>query len=219
MFEKAIEIEPKFADAHAGLGFTYYEQWSRLWSKEPQTLERAFELAKKAISLNDSLSTDYTLLSHVYLWRKQHAQAIAEQERAIALNPNNADNYADLAETMVWTGRPEEAIGLVEKAMRLNPHYPARYSVTLGFAYSAMERYEEAMATLKRALPRAPDHLGIHILLAAFYSEIGQEKEARWHVSEALRVSPGLSIEDLRQRLPALLPARSIDALRKAGLK
>jgi len=130
MFEKAIELAPKFADAYAGLGFTYYEQWSRLWSQEPQTLERAFELAKKAISLNDSLSTAYTLLSHVYLWRKQHAQAIAEQERAIALNPNNADNYADLADVLVWAGRPEEALGLVEKAMRLNPHYPARYSFT-----------------------------------------------------------------------------------------
>jgi adenylate cyclase len=221
MFEKAIELAPKFADAYAGLGFTYYEQWSRLWSQEPQTLERAFELAKKAISLNDSLSTAYTLLSHVYLWRKQHAQAIAEQERAIALNPNNADNYADLADVLVWAGRPEEALGLVEKAMRLNPHYPARYSFTLGFAYSAMERYEEAMATLKRALPRSPDHYGIHILLAAFYSEMGQEKEARWHVSEALRVNPELSIEDLRQRLPTLMEGgieRVIDALRKAGL-
>jgi class 3 adenylate cyclase/Tfp pilus assembly protein PilF len=218
MFEKAIELAPKIADAYAGLGFTYYEQWARLWSQEPQTLERAFELAKKAISLNDSLSTAYNLLSHVYLWRKQHGQAIAEQERAIALNPNNADNYADLADTLVWAGRPEEALGLVEKAMRLNPHYPVRYSVTLGFAYSAMERYEEAMATLKRALTRSPDHFGIHLTLAAFYTELGQEKEARWHVSEALRINPELSIEDLRQRLPAGLPERGIDALRKAGL-
>jgi adenylate cyclase len=181
-------------------------------------LERAFELAKKAISLNDSLSTAYTLLSRVYSWRKQHAQAIDEQERAIALNPNNADGYTGLAETLVWAGRPEEALGLVEKAMRLNPHYPVWYLSTLGFAYSAMERYEEAMATLKRALTRSPDHFGIHLTLAAFYSEMGQEKEARWHVSEALRINPELSIEDLRQRLPAALPERGIDALRKAGL-
>ena len=107
---------------------------------------------------------------------------------------------------------------LIEKAMRLNPHYPANFLYTLAFAYSAMERYEEAMATLKRALPRSPDHLGIHILLATFYNEIGRDKEARWHVSEALRINPELSIEDLRQRLPAALPERGIDALRKAGL-
>jgi TolB-like protein/Tfp pilus assembly protein PilF len=219
MFEKAIEIEPKFADAYAGLGFTYYEQWARLWSQNPQSLERAFELAKKAISLNASLSPAYTLLSHVYLWRKQHAQAIAEQERAIALNPNNADGYADLAETLVWAGRPEEALGLVEKAMRLNPHYPARYSVTLGFAYINMERYEEAVAALKSALTRSPDHYGIHTLLAIIYSEEGRKEEARAHVAEALRVNPHLSIEALRQRFPAELPERVVDALRKAGLK
>jgi len=218
MFEKAIELEPKFAHACAGLGLTYYEPWARLWSQEPQTLELAFELAKKAISLNDSLSTAYTLLSRVYSWRKQHAQAIDEQERAIALNPNNADGYTGLAETLVWAGRPEEALGLVEKAMRLNPHYPVWYLSTLGFAYSALERHEEAMATLKRALTRSPDHFGIHITLAAYYIELDQEKEARWHVSEALRINPELSIKDLRQRLPTGLPELGIDALRKAGL-
>jgi adenylate cyclase len=218
MFEKAIELEPKFAHAYAGLGFTFYEQWASQWSQDPQSLERAFELAKKAIAFDDSRSTAYTLLSHVYLWRKQHAQAIAEQERAIALNPNDADGYADLAETLVWAGKPSEALGLVEKAMRLNPHYPVDYLVILGFAYSMMERYEEAKAELKRALTRSPDHYGIHLMLAIIYSEIGREEEARAHVGEALRVNPQLSLEDLRQRLPAALPEHVIDALRKAGL-
>jgi adenylate cyclase len=219
MFEKAIEIEPKFADAYAGLGLTYYEQWVRLWSQDPQSLERAFELAKRAIALDDSRSAAYTLLSHVYLWRKQHAQAIAEQEKAIALNPNDAYGYADLAETLIWAGKPSEALGLVEKAMRLNPHYPANFLYTLGSAYSRMERYEEAVAALKRVLTRSPDHIGGHLLLATIYSEVGREEEARAHVAEALRVSPQLSLEVLRQRLPAALPERVIDALRKAGLK
>ena len=95
-------------------------------------------------------------MSHVYLWRKQHVQAIAEQERAIALNPNDADGYADLAEILAWAGRPEDALGLVEKAMRLNPHYPANNLFILGFAYSTMERYEEAMPALKRASRAVP---------------------------------------------------------------
>jgi tetratricopeptide (TPR) repeat protein len=53
--------------------------------------------------------------------------------------------------------------------MRLNPHYPARYLFTLGFACFTMERYEEVMAALKRALTRSPDHYGIHIVLAIIY--------------------------------------------------
>jgi TolB-like protein/Flp pilus assembly protein TadD len=222
MFEKATEIEPKFANAYAGLGLTYYEPWARLWNQDPQSLERAFQLAKKAISLNDSLSSAYTLLSHVYLWRKQHAQAIAEQERAIALNPNNANGYADLAEILVWMGRPQEALVMVEKAMRLNPHYPVNYLFILGFAYSTMERYEEAMSALKGALTRSPDHLGAHLMLAIIYGEIGREEEARAHVAEALRINPQLSIELLEQISPfkdTAIFERMVDNLRRAGLK
>lgn len=91
MFEKAIEIEPKFPDAYAGRGLTYYEQWARQWSKDPQSLDLAFELAKTAIAFDDSRSAAYSLLSHAYLWKKQHAQAIAAIKRTIDLDPNDAD--------------------------------------------------------------------------------------------------------------------------------
>lgn len=115
-----------------------------------------------------------------------------------------------------------EALELVEKAMRLNPYYPARYLFTLGFAYCTMERYEEAMAALKRALTRSPDHYGIHIVLAIIYSEVGREKEAHAHVSEALRINPQLSIEVLRQIISfkdTAILERMGDNLRRAGLK
>lgn len=218
MFEKSTQIEPTSASSNAGLGFTYYEQWANQWSQDPQSLDRAFQLAKKAISLNESLSAAYTLLSHTYLWRQQHAQAIAEQERAIYLNPNDADVYADLAEIFVWAGRSEEALGLIKKAMRLDPHYPVNYLFTLGFAYSTLERYEEAMVPLKTALTRSPDNFGINLMLAIIYIEIDREEEAHAHVTEALRINPQLSLAALRQRLPAALPTIFIDALRKAGL-
>ena len=218
MFEKAIEIEPAFAHAHAGLGLTYYEQWARQWSHDPLSLKLAFEMAKKSIALDDTLSAGYSLLSHVYLWKKQPEQAIAAIKRTIELDPNDADGYADLAETLVWTGKSVEAVGLVEKAMRLNPHYPPSYLFTLGFAYYAMERYEEAEAKLKEGLTRNPEHLGTLLVLAAIYSELGRDDEARAQLNEALRVNPQLSLEDLMERLPAL-PERAVNALRKAGLK
>ena len=88
----------------------------------------------------------------------------------------------------------------------------------MGFAYLNLERYEEAVAAVKRGLTRSPDHLNGHLLLAIIYSVVDRVEEARSHVTEALRVNPQLSIEDLRERLPAL-PEHAIDALRKAGLK
>ena len=67
-----------------------------------------------------------------------------------------------------------------------------------------------------------PRSLPAHQFLAAIYSELGREEEARAEAAEVLRISPNFSLEVLRQRLPYKDPAdleRFLDGLRKAGLK
>src|SRR5262249_34816478 len=135
MYEKALELDPQYAEAHAWLGWTYYMEWSWQWSADPQNLERAVELGQKAIALDDSLPPANGLLSWVYARKKQYDQAIAEGERAVALDPNNADSYAQQANVLNFAGRPEEALRSVQQAMRLNPHYPLLYLVQLGWTY------------------------------------------------------------------------------------
>jgi adenylate cyclase len=71
MFEKAIELDPQYAETHALLGRTYLVEWIFQWSQDPQTLERAFALEQKAITLDDSLPVAHGALSYVYLWKKQ----------------------------------------------------------------------------------------------------------------------------------------------------
>ena len=160
-YERAIALDPDFASAYAGLGWTYFAEWSNQWSPDPQCLDRAFLLGKKAVLLKDALSVAHSLLGHVYLWRKQFDQAVLEKERAIALDPNDADGYADLAEVLVWTGRPKEAIGLVEKAMRLNPNDLVQYLFTLGYAYLLTDRLQEALDAQRKAVSLNPDFLGV----------------------------------------------------------
>src|SRR5262249_43392025 len=93
MFEKAVALDPQYAEAYARLGWTYRLEWSLRWNAAPQTLERAFELAQQALALDDSLPGAYSLLSEVYRLKQQYDQAITEGERAITLDPNNADSY------------------------------------------------------------------------------------------------------------------------------
>ena len=93
MFEKAIELDSRYAGAYAWLSWIYYTEWLWRWSADPQTLEQASELAQKALALDDSLPVAHSLLSLVYEQKQQYDQALAEGEQAIALDPNNADSY------------------------------------------------------------------------------------------------------------------------------
>lgn len=221
MFERSLDLDQNFALAHAGLGWTFFNDWTRGWSQDPESLNESLELAKKAISLNDSLPQAHYLLGFVHLWKRQHELAIEELERVIALDPNGADGHAGLAEVLTWVGRDEEAIGRVKKAMRLNPHYPVWYLVILGWAYTVMEQFDEAIETLERARIRDPDLLSTHIILATVYSRTERMNEARAEVEEIMRISPDFSLDLLRERVPFIDQATfeaSVEALRKAGL-
>src|SRR5687768_10501662 len=105
MFERALALDPQYAEAYSRLGMTYYLDWIWRWSADPQTLERVFTLAQQALALDDSLPAAHSLLSNVYAQRQQYDQALAASERAIALDPNNADSYAWQADVLNLAGR------------------------------------------------------------------------------------------------------------------
>ncbi|MEJ2759543.1 MAG: adenylate/guanylate cyclase domain-containing protein, partial [Anaerolineales bacterium] len=149
MYERAIELDPEFAFAYSLLSLTQFYEWSFGWSNDPRTLEQSFELAQKAIALDESLPLGHAMLGQVYLWKKQHDRAIAELENAIALSPNDAKSLAILAGILNWNGRPEEAIMWIRKAMTLNPMYPAWYLWNLGHSYFLLNQYEKAVEPLE----------------------------------------------------------------------
>ncbi len=222
MFVRALALDPHYAGAYAAASLVNASLWY-FWTPDPQLLDHAFDWAQKAVALDDTSALAHSALGRLYLMKKQHDQAIAETERAIALDPNNAAGHADLGFILNWAGQPEKTLGLVEKAMRLDPHYPSVYLVFLGQAYRLTERYEEAIATYKKALARNPEFIGAHAGLAITYSMMGKDKEAQAEVEQILRLTPSYSLGDFVQRRwpykdPALLE-RDLAALRRAGLK
>ncbi len=222
MYEKAIELDPHYAQAYASLGMSYFVDWNLQWNQTPETFARATDLAQKSITLDDSLPNSHFLLGWIYLWKKQHDRAIAEAERAIALDPNFVSGYVELGDILNFAGQPEKAIELIEKAMRLNPHFPGVYFNNLGAAYLMARRYEEAIAALKKCLTYTPTYFYAHMNLATAYSELSREEEARSEAAEVLRINPQFSLEVLKQTAPVKDPAvaeRIFTALRKAGLK
>ena len=229
LFEHALELDPQYAAAYAMLGSTYFLDWVSQWSQDPQTPERAWEFAHKALDLNDSLAGPHLLLGQLYLFKnRQHDQALAAVERAIALAPNDETAYMVLGWVLIFAGQPEKAIEALEQSIRLNPQHPAHCLVFLAEAYYWLRQYEEGIAAAKKALLRRFDKdnvgmdLGAHIRLAAIYGELGREEEAQGEVAETLRLSPQYTLEGVRQTTPYKDPAdieRVITALRKAGFK
>src|SRR5437867_2277371 len=222
MFARAVELDPDYAMAYAALGFAHLQAWEFQWSRDPGTLQRALELAQQAIAHDDSLAGPHSLLSQVYLWRKEHERAIAQAERAVGLAPNDADSYETLAEVLAWSGRADAAIRYIKQAMRLDPQYSFFYLWTLGHAYYLTGRSDEAIATLKKLVEQNPNFLPAHAFLSILYGEQGRDQDARAEAMAASTLSPQASLETLRQFVPYRNEKdleRFLGAMRKAGLK
>ncbi len=199
---KALDLDPEYAAAYTGLGWSHLQSWQFLWSTDRQTLDRAGELAERAISLDPMYANAYHLLGQVLLWRKEHERALAQIARAIELAPNDADGFDTLAEIHDWSGAPEQAIGNVRHAMRLNPHYPFFYLWPLGHAYYLLQRRQEALDTFAKIIELNPNFLPAHAFRAVLLGELGRDKDAHdaWH--KARQLSPTVTLANLRERMP-----------------
>jgi len=221
LFRKAIELDPYYAEAYSWLGLSLLHSWTQAWNKEPQILDRAYQIAKQALTLNDSLSEAHRILGDIYLYQKEHAKAALELKEAISLNPNYADALAGLADVFNWAGKPEDAISLIKKAMHLNPHHNAWYPYTLGFSYIFLQQIEKAVDILQRGLIHNPDFLAIHLALAGLYADMDRIEDANMEVEEVLRLSPDFTLQVLQEMIPLKDPVvkeRLINSARKAGL-
>jgi adenylate cyclase len=220
LFVKALDLDPNYAAAYAGLAWTHLQSWQFLWS-DRESLQRARELAERAVALDNTLADGYRLLGQIYLWHKEHDRAITQAERAIALTPNNADSYETLAEIFAWSGRPEESLRLIRHAMRLNPHYPFFYLWTLGHANYLIGRRQEALDAFAELLQQNANFIPAYAYRAVLLSELGRMKEAREAWDKASAISPGASMSNIRERLPYKRPAdldRMLTAVHRLGM-
>jgi len=217
-----LSRSPNYVGPHLYLALSYVSQWAAQQNLDAQTLEQALAAAQRVLALNESDPLGHVPLGYVYLWQKQYEQSIAELERSITLASDVIWGYVFLAETLSRVGKPEEALGMIEQALRRKPAIVDHHLVYVGAAYYFAGRPEEAVTSLRQYLNRYPNILSAHLTLAAVYSELGKEAEARAEAAEVLRLNPKFSLEVHKEREPIKDPAtleRHIVALRKAGLK
>jgi adenylate cyclase len=221
--EEAIALDPEYATAYTYLAGAHMMDVLLGLSKSPkESLDKAIELAQKAISLAPKDSHHYAFIGYLYTLKRDYDKAIAEGEKAVALDPGGADAHAWLGSSLNFADNPKEAIPLFEKAIRLNPFGPTWYFLNFGHSYRLIGQYQEAITQYKRALRVAPNNIMAHLSLAATYSLSGRGEEARAEAEEVLRLNPKFSLESFARTLPFKNQTqldRFVEALRKAGLK
>ena len=222
LVEEALALDPGNASAYAALANVNIIEVYVGASKAPrESLDRAEELAKKAIALDSSLIYAHTILSLTYVFKKQFDKAISPAERAVALGPNSAWACFMLGTALFHSERFEEAIPHFKKSLRLSPNPIGQCLNNLAGTYRFLGRYDEAIATYTKLLQLQPDYLPAHVSLAAAYVFAGREDEAHAEAAEVMRIDPQFSLERYAKMVPfrQALVDQFVEACRKAGLK
>jgi TolB-like protein/Tfp pilus assembly protein PilF len=188
-FQLAIELDPAFAPAYAGLSEVYLSLVMYDPTRQTELLAKARAASLKALELDDSLSAaHYTLaVSRLSAWDWSGAEA--EYRRAIEVNPSNASAHWWYADLLIFQDRMTQAEGELQRAEELNPASLEIYAAGTAFFYYA-RRYEEFIQRCHGWVKRNPNLGWVYRHgLGAAYVQMGRREEAITELREALETS------------------------------
>jgi tetratricopeptide (TPR) repeat protein len=221
MFRKAIELDPNYGDAYRALGWAQFDNATNGWTEFfSQAMQQAQDLAKKALSLEESNAGSHALLGTCYLYQGEYDLAISELQRAIELNPNDPYGYHSLGMGLLYAGLTDDAIKALEITLRLNPNTISGSFFFLGLGYYLTGRYDDAIRVLKQGLSREYNFAESHATLAASYAQAGRLEDAAGAAKRALMLQPTFEVDSYGTAFRNPVDRERIrEGLRKAGLK
>ena len=195
LFQKAIELDTRYASAYAGLGEAY-AHFYQFFDRDTSWLDKAIESALKALMYDSTLSEAYAALALAYYNKKSLEEAYAAGQKAIELDPNNFAGHWILGRIFYSTDKYPEAIELYKKVIALNPDFYTAYN-DLRMSYERIGDKEKLEETLKRTLEmharyqsQHPDDARARIIHAMVLAESGKIEEAKVQGRIALELSP-----------------------------
>ena len=202
-FKKAIEVDPNDGRAYAALALAY---WTGTWVPGvmkglevswPEARLRVGQYLKLAMKNPTAIAHQVNGL--MYLFRRQHEEAVSELERALVLDPNDPSIYQDMGLILIYIGKPKEAVDFLNRGMRLDPHNPARYLILLGIGQFWMGNLEEAVNLIEKSRRINPEMKGQFSWLAVIYGLLGRQKDARAALETYIKVWGGSVNPTLRE--------------------
>jgi protein kinase/serine/threonine-protein kinase len=176
LFKKALEIDPNYALACAGLADAYFQKSSRFGVSET-TMDQAIETAQKAVSLDPNLAEAYKALGTAYMGRGWRSKSIECMEKAVALDPNSFLASAALGNNYAQKGQFDRALPLLKRAIALSPAMADPYS-KIGQCYFGLDEAGSAEEWIKKSLALQPDLDVANKYLISFYIAQGDYEQA-----------------------------------------
>jgi TolB-like protein/Tfp pilus assembly protein PilF len=177
-FERALEADPEYAAAHAGIAIVWTGRQQMGLTPAREAALKAREAARKAVELDDTAAEAHTSLAGVLAWGEwDWAGAEAEYRRAIELNPNLPDAHAFYSHVLMHLRRPEEVMPQMQRALELDPFNPMFHALS-AWDLLYLRRNDEALAQAKKALTIEPNHPVARWALYSSYVASGMFQEA-----------------------------------------
>ena len=190
-FTQAVQKDPRYALAYAGLADTYSQLGDTGYVPPSEAWPKAKVAATQALDIDDSLPEAHTSLGLV----KEHFDwdwtgAEREFKRAIELNPNSATAHHWYGDYLSNMGRFEEGMHETKKALELDP-LSLIINTSLGWQFYLAGQNEQAVEQLRKVLDIDPKFSPARRILEEVYAHMGKQKEAVAERERALSLSGG----------------------------
>ena len=157
-FELALEIDPNYALAHAGVAIVWAGRYQTIQAPRDQAVPLAKAAAEKAIALDDTLAEAHYAMAINKTWGEWDWEGAEKSfQRAIELNPNFPDVRAYYSHFLSHMGRIDEAVSQIELALELDP-YDALFHGLYGVILAHQRRYDDCIAAARTGLELQPGH-------------------------------------------------------------
>ena len=210
LLERAIALDPSYAQAYAYLGWWLNFWTGEGWSKDPDAdMARALLVSQRAIELDHDDPFALAVAGHILsFFGRNPEDALDLFEEALALNQNSAFAWGLSALTLAYLGRPDEALERLQNVWRLNPFDPLNFYfwIVAGIAEFVAGRYSEAIGWLRKSRRANPRFIACLRMLAASLAISGDEAGARAIAQELLVIEPSFRVSTFVSWYPLRRP-------------
>jgi adenylate cyclase len=194
LFEKAIELDPRYAAAYAACSSAYGQRYW-MFARDPKDRDRAQELSFKALMYDNNLAEAYTAMGLSYFIGGRFEEAGASSRKAIELDPDDFIAHWTLGRLHFTHGEFEQAYALYRRVIELKPEFLSAY-MDLKLTCERLGRQDERQLVLNRLAERLPTHLlqnpddaRARMMYAVSLAELDRKEEALRECSQALELT------------------------------